>query len=142
MWDGGTPRLFELDGGRVAIAYGTRVLVVSPDHTTRIYFPALGLPSTRSEQRDPFVFRVSDKRPQCPFTSVISGSADSIWGVCNNSIVKIDADGNVHRYRLPFDQSDPGSLMAGSDGSIWFVETTQSKIGRIAPDGQLHEIGI
>jgi streptogramin lyase len=136
------PKLFELDGGRVAVANATRLFVVSRDDTTRVYFPALGLPPLHRKIGSDFGTSNEFSPAGCALGDVTSGAANSIWGVCDNTIVEIAADGTVRRHQVPFEQSAPASLFRGPDGSIWFVETTQSKIGCISPDGKLHEIPI
>ncbi len=42
-------------------------------------------------------------------------------------------------YELPTSASQPGGIVAGPDGALWFVETAVNKIGRITTDGVVAE---
>ncbi len=45
----------------------------------------------------------------------------------------------VVEYNLPTSASEPGGIVAGPDGALWFVETAVNKIGRISTDGIVTE---
>jgi virginiamycin B lyase len=42
-------------------------------------------------------------------------------------------------FKLPTSASEPGGIVAGPDGALWFVETAVNKIGRISTDGIVTE---
>ena len=42
-------------------------------------------------------------------------------------------------YKIPTSASEPGGIVAGPDGALWFVETAVNKIGRISTAGVVTE---
>jgi len=45
----------------------------------------------------------------------------------------------LFEYNIPTSASEPGGIVAGPDGAVWFVETAVNKIGRISTDGVVTE---
>src|SRR5690349_11848202 len=45
-------------------------------------------------------------------------------------------------HTIPTSETDPGGIVAGSDGALWFVETAANKIGRISTDGIVTEYAV
>src|SRR5262249_35336943 len=45
-------------------------------------------------------------------------------------------------HTIPTSQTDPGGIVAGPDGALWFVETAANKIGRISTDGVVTEYSV
>src|SRR5215212_7899362 len=45
----------------------------------------------------------------------------------------------IVEYDLPTSGSEPGGIVVGPDGALWFVETAVNKIGRISTDGVVTE---
>ena len=45
-------------------------------------------------------------------------------------------------YQVPTSASEPGGMVAGPDGALWFVETAVNKIGRISTDGVVTEYSV
>jgi streptogramin lyase len=143
----GSPNLSSLDDGSIAVTFARKLLIIDRGGRQRIYFPALGLPEPPLPSPDDapqaqVTANFPPSGPDCALKDIALGPRGSVWGICHNAIVDIEADGKIRRYHLPYEQSSPASLVRGSDGSMWFAETTQSRIGRITPAGELREIGI
>ncbi|HXW76376.1 MAG TPA: hypothetical protein VEJ20_03110 [Candidatus Eremiobacteraceae bacterium] len=49
------------------------------------------------------------------------------------------ATGNVVIYPTPTFSSGPYGIVLGSDGNMWFTETTANQIGKVTPSGQFTE---
>jgi virginiamycin B lyase len=45
-------------------------------------------------------------------------------------------------YKIPTSASEPGGIVAGPDGALWFVETAVNKIGRISTNGVVTEYSV
>ncbi len=53
----------------------------------------------------------------------------------------LTAGGNT-QFSIPTAASHPQSITVGSDGNLWFVETSGNKVGRITPSGVISEFRI
>jgi hypothetical protein len=97
---------------------------------------------------DQFTIRVtkSDRSTSTSTACVPSGLVVGKDGAnlvsCGNAIIRVDEKGFTRSFPMPTPQSDPMSLTVVSDGSVWFVEPTHSKIGVLRPDGSTEEYGI
>ena len=54
-------------------------------------------------------------------------------------IAKVTPDGKVTEYKVSNKLVVPASIVAGSDGNLWFTEGYANKIGRITTDGKIKE---
>lgn len=45
-------------------------------------------------------------------------------------------------HEIPTSASEPGGIIAGPDGAMWFVETAANKIGRISSEGVITEYDV
>ena len=52
------------------------------------------------------------------------------------------APATIREYALPTAGSQPGGIVAGPDGALWFYETGSNRIGRITTGGQISEYPI
>ncbi|MDG6971133.1 MAG: hypothetical protein JRN54_08525 [Nitrososphaerota archaeon] len=75
-----------------------------------------------------------------------------IWGIAlwngkvwasddvGNRLVGLDpSSGSVQSVILPTNDSFPYTLTVGPENSLWFTELTSSRVGRLYPNGTLHE---
>lgn len=83
-----------------------------------------------------------------------SGSSykTDIWGIAlwngkvwasdavENRLVGLDpSTGSIQSVKLPTNDSFPYTLTVGPENSLWFTELVSSQIGRLYPNGTLHE---
>ncbi len=74
------------------------------------------------------------------YRNITVGSDGNLWvtELFNNKVAMITTSGTVTEYDIPTPASYPNSIAAGTDGSIWFVESAPgvNKIGvsRLIPD--------
>jgi hypothetical protein len=78
----------------------------------------------------------------CVPNGLVIGADGANWMSCRNAIIRVDEQGFTRSFPMPTPQSDPISLTVGSDGSVWFVEPTHSKIGVLRSNGSTEEYGI
>jgi streptogramin lyase len=134
------PNAFSPPGAITALANGT-VAVSGP---RRLLFIAPG-GALHTVQVEPEPHRAAFSTvepPGCTLAAPAEGPDGSVWGACADDVVAVTRSGAVRRFTLPFPQSHAQSFVRASDGAMWFAEPTQSKIGRIAPDGRLTEVTI
>ena len=70
------------------------------------------------------------------FSEVPSGPANGGWATGKNGVGRITTSGQITTY--PISENALG-ITRGSDGNLWFAETSGSKIGRITPAGAITE---
>jgi virginiamycin B lyase len=81
--------------------------------------------------------------------SVAVGSDGGVWFEIPNAstmqapsdaaLGRMGADGSVSYHPLPGAARWPGSLTAGPDGAVWFLDGPGRTVGRMSPDGTLTE---
>jgi virginiamycin B lyase len=74
--------------------------------------------------------------------SLVAGPDGNLWitGPFNNSILKLDTQGNVLAdYTVPPADSMPFGMVAGPDGALWFSDIGADEIGRITTDGEIEK---
>lgn len=57
-------------------------------------------------------------------------------------VTGIDGLGELTEYQLPTHGSQPGHIVLGPDGNIWFAEYAGNRIGRLTPGGLLTEFTV
>lgn len=61
----------------------------------------------------------------------------------HNAVYRVDpANGAFKRFDLPSARAQPGQILAGPDGRMWFTMPAARKIGSIAGSGQITEIDV
>jgi virginiamycin B lyase len=70
---------------------------------------------------------------------LVSGPDGNIWVTGTYNIYRVTVDGAVTTYQLPNQGYDPGYLINGPDGAMWFVfgERNGTYIGRLTTDGSI-----
>jgi virginiamycin B lyase len=79
-----------------------------------------------------------------PAGIVVAG--DSVWFAENSgnrlgrlTLGAAAAKPKITEYPLPISNSEPNSVAAGVDGSVYFTELKDNRIGRVTPQGRLEE---
>ena len=54
---------------------------------------------------------------------------------------RVPSDGDIRIHPLPTADAGPVGIAATSD-AIWFVEIAAGQVGRICPDGRIHEFAL
>ena len=95
--------------------------------------------------------RPSHGRPRRPArTRALFGPLAGLAGLCLLLVVQAPAaaahttaaPASIRDYALPTPGAQPGGIVAGPDGALWFYETGTNSIGRITTDGQISEYPI
>jgi virginiamycin B lyase len=70
---------------------------------------------------------------------LVSGSDGNIWVTGTYNIYRVTVDGTVTTYQLPNQGYDPGYLINGPDGAMWFAyfQRNAPYIGRLTTDGSI-----
>jgi virginiamycin B lyase len=60
----------------------------------------------------------------------------TIWYIQGggNLVGRITPTGEITTFHLPTAHSNPGQMVLGPDGNLWFTEADADKIGRIVPE--------
>jgi virginiamycin B lyase len=76
-----------------------------------------------------------------PF-GIAEGLGDDMWFGDQDTIDRIDRDGNFTVYTVPSASAAVGWVTRGTDGAMWFVERSTDKIGRVDNLGRISEFQI
>jgi virginiamycin B lyase len=76
-----------------------------------------------------------------PF-GIAKGLGDDMWFGDQDTIDRIDRDGNTTTYTVPSPGAAVGWVTEGPDGSMWFAERGTDKIGRVDNVGNITEYQI
>jgi streptogramin lyase len=57
-----------------------------------------------------------------------------------NRIGRISPSGTITEYPLLHPDSQPEGLLAGPDGTLWFLEQGGKRVGHIRPSGSITEM--
>jgi virginiamycin B lyase len=79
--------------------------------------------------------------PRTPF-GIVRSPLGSIWFALNDSIGRIDRQGDIATYPLPEPNANVGWLATNDEGSVWFVARGTGKLGRVDADGTLTEYSL
>ena len=66
---------------------------------------------------------------------ITTGSDDALWFTDEygaNAIGRMTTSGTVTSYPIPTASSYPTRIVSGSNGTLWFIETGASKIGKVS----------
>ena len=82
-----------------------------------------------------------------PYGIIADPSGSGVWisesaTGGNSYIAHVLQSGSLTSYAIPTSNATPEQIALGSDGALWFVETTGNKIGRIATGGAITEYAI
>ena len=100
-------------------------------------------PPTRSAESPPRVCSRSSRsrppaRPRTGSRPARTGTSGS-WRTATNKVAKITTAGVITEYTIPTAGTQPFSIVAGSDGNLWFTENGGGSVGRITPAGVITE---
>ncbi|MDM5339170.1 hypothetical protein QUF84_18380 [Fictibacillus enclensis] len=56
-----------------------------------------------------------------------------------NKIAVFTPDQGFKEYNVPTPESAPFGIVEGHPGEVWFTEMNGNRIGRLLPDGTIHE---
>jgi len=62
--------------------------------------------------------------------------------LCGAASARAITPGAVSEYPIPTSNSSPANVAPGPDGSVWFTEEEQDKVGRITPSGSITEFAV
>ena len=77
------------------------------------------------------------------------GPGNSIWftddGVTQagrNLVGRINSAGEAEEFPIPTIGAEPGAIVLGEDGAMWFTEPGKNKIGRVTNSGEVEEFPV
>jgi virginiamycin B lyase len=76
-----------------------------------------------------------------PF-GIAKGFGDDMWFGDQDTVDRVDRDGNFVQYAVPSSGAGVGWVTRGTDGAMWFVERFTNKLGRVDNLGQVTEFAI
>jgi virginiamycin B lyase len=86
--------------------------------------------------------------PAQTLRSIAAGPDGNLWvtgyhaGSGPSVIYRVTLDGQATEFPLPAGRGPADHIMAGPDGRMWFTEYPGQRIGAIAMDGTIDEIGV
>jgi uncharacterized protein (TIGR03437 family) len=69
--------------------------------------------------------------------SIVSGPQGRLWFTTTGGIWSITTSGEPAQYPMPDRGARPTDIAIAADGSLWYTESTKSKVGRLSPEGVL-----
>lgn len=101
-----------------------------------------------SDHRPPMLFKA--RRPRTRLTAATALAAALLVAVLGGSLLRwqggpagattVPGVGTLAQFPLPLADSQPGYIIAGHDGNLWFTE--HGRIGRITPRGVVTEFAL
>jgi len=91
----------------------------------------------------------SKSMPSTTYTGGSSGLTafdGSFWFIHNTGLDRVNGDGSITEYHIPWNNASPAGIALGGDGNIWFTDYNSGQIGELivstaTPGGQATIIG-